>query len=97
MAARVVQLLASPGGPKIDARHHRRLALKRRSSCRSISSSTLSTSQARTVFRRSRRPNIIFTALVALGAQPENCLWERGLPTDIEAGSRAKVELCTAG
>lgn len=41
---------------------------------------------ARTVFCRSRRPNIIFTTLVALRGQPKNCLCERGLPTDIEAG-----------
>ena len=45
----------------------------------------------------SRRPNVIFTALLALGAQPKNCLCERGLPTDIEAGGRARVELCAAG
>jgi phosphoglycolate phosphatase len=45
-------------------------------------------------------PEHLFTALVALGAQPARkivVVRERGLPTDIEAGGRARVELCTAG
>lgn len=41
-------------------------------------------------------PDVIYPALVALGAQPEKLSLRAGLPADIEAGGRARVEVYAA-
>jgi len=39
-------------------------------------------------------PDVIFTALAALGAKPEDCLLVGDSPADMEAGKRAGVKTC---
>ena len=39
-------------------------------------------------------PNVILTALAALGARPEDCLMVGDSPADMEAGKRAGVKTC---
>ena len=39
-------------------------------------------------------PDVIFTALAALGARPEDCLMVGDSPADMEAGKRAGVRTC---
>lgn len=39
-------------------------------------------------------PDVIFTALKALGAKPEDCLFVGDSPADMEAGRRAGVKTC---
>ncbi len=39
-------------------------------------------------------PDVIFTALAALGASPEDCLFVGDSPADMEAGRRASVKTC---
>ncbi len=39
-------------------------------------------------------PDVIFTALQALGARPEDCLFVGDSPADMEAGRRAGVKTC---
>jgi HAD superfamily hydrolase (TIGR01509 family) len=39
-------------------------------------------------------PDVIFTALQALGARPEDCLLVGDSPADMEAGRRAGVKVC---
>jgi HAD superfamily hydrolase (TIGR01509 family) len=39
-------------------------------------------------------PDVIFTALNALGAKPEECLFVGDSPADMEAGRRAGVKIC---
>jgi phosphoglycolate phosphatase len=39
-------------------------------------------------------PDVIFTALAALGAKPEDCLFVGDSPADMEAGRRAGVRTC---
>ena len=39
-------------------------------------------------------PDVIFTALKALGARPEDCLFVGDSPADMEAGHRAGVKTC---
>jgi len=39
-------------------------------------------------------PDVIFTALDALGARPEDCLFVGDAPADMEAGKRAGVKTC---
>jgi HAD superfamily hydrolase (TIGR01549 family) len=39
-------------------------------------------------------PDVILTALAALGAQPEDCLMVGDSPADMEAGKRAGVKTC---
>lgn len=39
-------------------------------------------------------PDVIFTALAALGAKPEDCLFVGDSPADMEAGRRAGVKTC---
>jgi HAD superfamily hydrolase (TIGR01509 family) len=39
-------------------------------------------------------PDVIHTALAALGAQPEECLMVGDSPADMEAGRRAGVKIC---
>ena len=39
-------------------------------------------------------PDVIFTALAALGAKPEDCLFVGDSPADMEAGRRAGVKVC---
>jgi HAD superfamily hydrolase (TIGR01509 family) len=39
-------------------------------------------------------PDVIFTALAALGARPEDCLFVGDSPADMEAGRRAGVKTC---
>lgn len=39
-------------------------------------------------------PDVIFTALAALGARPEDCLFVGDSPADMEAGRRASVKTC---
>ena len=39
-------------------------------------------------------PDVIFTALAALGAKPEECLFVGDSPADMEAGRRAGVKTC---
>jgi HAD superfamily hydrolase (TIGR01509 family) len=39
-------------------------------------------------------PDVIFTALQALGAKPEDCLFVGDSPADMEAGRRAGVKTC---
>jgi len=39
-------------------------------------------------------PDVIFTALKALGARPEDCLFVGDSPADMEAGRRAGVKTC---
>ena len=39
-------------------------------------------------------PDVIHTALAALGAKPENCLFVGDSPADMEAGRRAGVKVC---
>jgi len=39
-------------------------------------------------------PDVIFTALNALGAKPEDCLFVGDSPADMEAGRRAGVKVC---
>jgi HAD superfamily hydrolase (TIGR01509 family) len=39
-------------------------------------------------------PDVIFTALNALGARPEECLFVGDSPADMEAGKRAGVKTC---
>ena len=39
-------------------------------------------------------PDVILTALAALGAQPEDCLFVGDSPADMEAGRRAGVKTC---
>ncbi len=39
-------------------------------------------------------PDVIFTALAALGAKPEDCLFVGDSPADMEAGKRAGVKTC---
>ena len=39
-------------------------------------------------------PDVIFTALAALGAKPEDCLFVGDSCADMEAGRRAGVKIC---
>ncbi len=39
-------------------------------------------------------PDVIFTALTALGAKPEDCLFVGDSPADMEAGRAAGVKIC---
>ena len=39
-------------------------------------------------------PDVIFTALAALGANPEDCLFVGDSPADMQAGRRAGVKTC---
>ena len=39
-------------------------------------------------------PDVVFTALAALGARPEDCLFVGDSPADMEAGRRAGVRTC---
>ncbi len=39
-------------------------------------------------------PDVILTALAALGAKPEDCLFVGDSPADMEAGRRAGVKTC---
>lgn len=41
-------------------------------------------------------PDVIFTALKALNAKPEDCLFVGDSPADMEAGRRAGVKICAA-
>ena len=39
-------------------------------------------------------PDVVLTALAALGATPEDCLFVGDSPADMEAGRRAGVRTC---
>ena len=39
-------------------------------------------------------PDVVFTAMAALGAKPEDCLFVGDSPADMEAGRRAGVRTC---
>ena len=39
-------------------------------------------------------PDVVLTALAALGAKPEDCLFVGDSPADMEAGKRAGVRTC---
>ena len=45
-------------------------------------------------FASKPEPDVIFTALSALGARPEQCLFVGDSPADMEAGRRAGVQIC---